>query len=104
MEPTFLDKFIASLTTLYRRFSVQIDFVNAGFFTWLLSQSPTEQADFLAHLPIPAWLLPPVIFVVRSAFVATPQPQVLADTKAKAEAKADARELAKSAPVPLDDK
>jgi hypothetical protein len=93
--PSAFDKFVAALTTLYRRFSVQLDFAFAGFFTWLFAQTPADQAAFLAHLPIPAWLLPPLIFLARSALVATPQPKVLADTAVKAEVRAEAKADAK---------
>lgn len=98
--PSAFDKFFAALTTLYRRFSVQFDLAATALLTWYLGlpqvcavtdPTCTTQAAFLSHLPIPAWMLPPIIFVIRSVFVATPQPKVLADTKAKAEARADAK-------------
>jgi len=94
--PSAFDKFVAALTTLYRRFSVQIDLAGTAFFTWFLAQSAIEQAEFLAHFHVAPWVLPPVLFIARSLLVATPQPKVLYDTAVKAEAKAEAKAVAKA--------
>lgn len=85
------DKFVAALTTLYRRFSVQLDAGATAGFTWLLSRTPDEQVAFLAHIYVQPWMIPPALFILRSVLVATPQPTVVRDTAVKAESRAAAK-------------
>jgi hypothetical protein len=94
--PSAFDKFVAALTTLYRRFSVQFDVAGTSLFSWLLMQSPEQQTEFLAHFGLKAWMIPPILFIGRSLFVATPQPKVLRDTAVKAEVRAEEKAEAKS--------
>lgn len=101
MDPTnasTFDKFVAALTTLYRRFSVQLDLGGTAGLTWLLSRTPDEQAAFLAHFYVQPWMIPPALFILRSVLVATPQPTVIRDTAVKAEIRAATK--ADDAPQP----
>lgn len=95
--PSRMDKFLAALTTLYRRFSVQFDAAGTALLTWLMTQTPDQQTEFLAHFGLKAWMIPPALFIGRSLFVATPQPAVLRDTAVKAEIRADAKADEKTA-------
>lgn len=91
MNPTTADRFFAALTTLYRRLSVQFDLAATAFMSWLLAQSPAEQTEFLAQFGMKASFVPVIIFIARSLLTATPQPKLMNDTAAKAEARAEVR-------------
>jgi hypothetical protein len=100
VQASAVDKFVASLTTLDRRFSVQLDAGGTALLTWILTLDAAKQAEFLAHFWVQPWMIPPALFIVRSVLVATPQPKVLIDTAVKAEVRAEAKK-ADTAPAPL---
>lgn len=81
------DKFYQSLSVAYRKFSVQWDLLWTAFLVYYFALPPKctvealavkacemSQADLLAHLPVPAWVIPILLgFLPRLFLVSTPQ-------------------------------